>query len=93
MLFRTKFFAAIGLSLTAFLAGATDYSFRSSVEAHTLRQVHEGRQTFRYATFGDEAFWGDTLGLHEAIAHGPARDGPERRAQGGRGGPAAITAA
>ena len=26
-----------------------------------------GRQTFRFETFGDEAFWGDTLRLHEAI--------------------------
>ena len=28
----------------------------------------EGRQTFRFDTFGDEAFWGGTLQLHEAIA-------------------------
>ena len=28
----------------------------------------DGRHTFRYETFGDEAFWGDTLGLHKAIA-------------------------
>jgi len=27
----------------------------------------QGRHTFRYDTFGDEAFWGDTLGLHKAI--------------------------
>jgi len=27
----------------------------------------EGRQTFRFDTFGDEAFWGDTLQLHLAI--------------------------
>ena len=26
-----------------------------------------GRQTFRFDTFGDEAFWGDTLKLHQAI--------------------------
>src|SRR4051794_7207820 len=26
-----------------------------------------GQQTFRFDTFGDEAFWGDTLKLHEAI--------------------------
>jgi hypothetical protein len=32
------------------------------------RMIEEGRQTFRYDTFGDEAFWGDTLRLHEAIA-------------------------
>ncbi len=30
--------------------------------------VDEGRHTFRFDTFGDEAFWGDTLLLHEAIA-------------------------
>ncbi len=30
--------------------------------------VDEGRRTFRFETFGDEAFWGDTLRLHEAIA-------------------------
>ena len=28
----------------------------------------EGRKTFRYETFGSEAFWGDTLQLHKAIA-------------------------
>lgn len=33
-----------------------------------LRMVEQGRDTFRYDTFGDEAFWGDTLRLHEAIA-------------------------
>ena len=27
----------------------------------------EGKQTFRFDTFGDEAFWGDTLHLHQAI--------------------------
>jgi hypothetical protein len=27
-----------------------------------------GKQTFRYDTFGDEAFWGDTLKLHQAVA-------------------------
>ena len=31
-------------------------------------QVAEGRQIFRYDTFGDEAFWGDALRLHQAIA-------------------------
>jgi hypothetical protein len=32
------------------------------------RMMEEGRQTFRFATFGDEAFWGDTLKLHQALA-------------------------
>lgn len=30
-------------------------------------KVEQGRQTFRFDTFGDEAFWGDTLKLHQAI--------------------------
>jgi len=29
--------------------------------------ITAGRQTFRFDTFGDEAFWGDQLHLHEAI--------------------------
>jgi len=32
---------------------------------HTLEQ---GRQIFRFDTFGDQAWWGDTLHLHQAIA-------------------------
>lgn len=34
---------------------------------HATRSIDNGRQTFRYDTFGDEAFWGGTLGLHETI--------------------------
>src|SRR5581483_10379458 len=30
-------------------------------------RLARGEQTFRFDTFGDEAFWGDTLGLHKAI--------------------------
>ncbi|HJQ99517.1 MAG TPA: hypothetical protein VJ826_14475 [Candidatus Polarisedimenticolaceae bacterium] len=37
----------------------------SSPDAATLA---EGRRIFRYDTFGDEAWWGGTLRLHEAIA-------------------------
>src|ERR1043166_7670519 len=33
--------------------------------AHLLQ---EGRDIFRFDTFGDEAFWGDQLQLHQAIA-------------------------
>jgi hypothetical protein len=41
---------------------------RSPAVRHVTRLVEEGMQIFRYDTFGDEAFWGDTLGLHRAIA-------------------------
>ena len=37
-------------------------------DLHALKEVRKGREIFRYATFGDEDFWGGTLGLHEAIA-------------------------
>jgi len=37
------------------------------VAANSLALVDEGRETFRFATFGDEAFWGGTLQLHRAI--------------------------
>jgi hypothetical protein len=30
--------------------------------------ISQGQQTFRFNTFGDEAFWGDTLHLNQAIA-------------------------
>src|SRR5262245_28780108 len=35
---------------------------------HVRQTLSEGQQTFRFDTFGDEAFWGDALGLHRAIA-------------------------
>jgi hypothetical protein len=33
-----------------------------------LDSLAAGRQTFRFDTFGSEAFWGGSLGLHRAIA-------------------------
>ena len=37
-------------------------------DANAQRMLAEGKQTFRYDTFGDEAFWTDALQLHRAIA-------------------------
>src|SRR5262249_13596216 len=37
-------------------------------DAHALTTLNQGRQIFRYDTFGDRVFWGDTLKLHQAIA-------------------------
>ena len=37
-------------------------------EQDALRMIREGRQIFRYDTFGDESSWGDALQLHRAIA-------------------------
>lgn len=58
-----------------FMAGlSTGCSSRSSAESagdavilSAEQTIKEGRQTFRFDTFGDEAIWGDTLKLHQAI--------------------------
>lgn len=36
-------------------------------DANADRMLAEGKQTFRFDTFGDEAFWTDALQLHRAI--------------------------
>jgi len=38
------------------------------INAHARRAVEEGRQIFRFDTFGSEAFFGGALQLHKAIA-------------------------
>ena len=38
------------------------------INAHARRMIDEGRQHFRFDTFGSEAFFGDALQLHRAIA-------------------------
>jgi len=35
--------------------------------ANATDKITRGQQVFRFDTFGDQAFWGDTLGLHKAI--------------------------
>ena len=40
----------------------------SQIAAHAQRMIEEGRRIFRFDTFGSEAFWGDALQLHKAIA-------------------------
>src|SRR5262245_49924761 len=37
-------------------------------DSNAQRMLDEGKQTFRFDTFGDEAFWSDALQLHRAIA-------------------------
>jgi hypothetical protein len=37
------------------------------VESHARKMLEEGREIFRYDSFGSEDFWGGKLRLHEAI--------------------------
>src|SRR5512141_2852457 len=38
-----------------------------AISHYSAKMLRDGEHTFRYDTFGDEAFWGGTLKLHEAI--------------------------
>ena len=42
--------------------------FDRTISANNQKLIDDGRHIFRYDTFGDESFWGDTIKLHQAIA-------------------------
>jgi hypothetical protein len=67
---RPLFLILSGL-LILFSAGfaylQTQAPFDQASQDHARNLFEEGRQIFRYDTFGDEAFWGGQLQLHEAI--------------------------
>lgn len=42
--------------------------FDAQIAGHARAMLDEGKSTFRFDTFGSEAFWGDQLRLHTAIA-------------------------
>jgi hypothetical protein len=59
---RTALRAAPGTSVQA-----ADQNGDDAVVSDARRMIREGRRTFRFDTFGDEAFWGGALNLHLAI--------------------------
>src|SRR5262245_4516445 len=67
--------ALVFIAESIFLAGGNalaDSDSLSKVDRQVDEQaqavIDRGRQIFRFDTFGDEAWWGDTLRLHQAIA-------------------------
>jgi hypothetical protein len=42
--------------------------FDVAISKNATNLIRQGRRIFRFDTFGDEVFWGDTLRLHEALA-------------------------
>src|ERR1043166_7023796 len=48
-------------------AGADNNTRHNPVVENATQKVLQGQQIFRFDTFGDQAFWGDTLKLHQAI--------------------------
>ena len=60
-------FLALLLMLPASYVNATDNNdFKVFYDA--FESISKGRKAFRHDTFGDEAFWTDTLQLHKAVA-------------------------
>jgi hypothetical protein len=55
------------LSILVLFISATA-SGKDTIYDYAQKMLQEGRQIFRYDTFGSEAFWGDALKLHQAIA-------------------------
>jgi len=49
-------------------AAPTDRGFDGVIQGNAREFMEQGQRTFRFDTFGDEAFWGDSLKLHQAIA-------------------------
>src|SRR5919198_5453535 len=58
---------AAGLILTIFSGASPQTTFDQVIKDNSKSLMADGRQAFRFDTFGDEAFWGDTLQLHLAI--------------------------
>jgi cytochrome c5 len=72
-----SFISFAALALLVPVPAAADGSRGDSPFGDVLRLVGEGRRTFRFDTFGDEAFWGETLRLHEALAQTTPRQALE----------------
>ena len=73
-LFRAGAVAGVFLLAGAFFSALqlgrgqpADSDKNDPVNANALALVSQGRQIFRFDTFGDQTFWGDTLRLHQAI--------------------------
>jgi hypothetical protein len=58
-------FVMVNLAVGAVTASGSDPDAANRTAAEQL--FEQGKQTFRFDTFGDQAFWGDTLQLHRAV--------------------------
>src|SRR5262249_13652593 len=63
----------LGMVLTTTLSrgsgpgGPTEDPFDSQIQRNANKMISDGRRIFRFDAFGDEAFWGGTLKLHEFV--------------------------
>ena len=59
---------AMGLTAAASAGHSTGSRVSAAAQGRGNKLIREGKQTFRFDTFGDQAFWGGTLHLNQAIA-------------------------
>ncbi|HSB08889.1 MAG TPA: hypothetical protein VLM38_05220 [Blastocatellia bacterium] len=59
---------AILLTYTDRSQAQKNKTFDDQIRGNAEQMLKQGKQIFRFDTFGDEVFWGDTLKLHRAIA-------------------------
>src|SRR5262245_13208852 len=57
----------VAAGLTGLAVGQQPLS-KDVIAENAQAMLEQGRKIFRFDTFGDEAFWGDTLKLHQAIS-------------------------
>ena len=65
---KLEFLVACALAATIGARADEAPTADAGVWQNAAKQIAQGRNTFRFATFGDEEFWGGALRLHEAIA-------------------------
>ena len=63
----TVFLIVIIIAVTRSASVGAQASSKNPVIENATQKLEAGEQTFRFDTFGDETFWGDTLKLHQAI--------------------------
>jgi hypothetical protein len=61
------FAAALTLAVLSIRMSPRVHAAEDQVLSDSQQTILEGRRTFRFDTFGDQQFWGDTLRLHQAI--------------------------
>ena len=64
---QRRFYQTLFVSGGLLLIGVLFAAAMQARAAQTPDLIGEGKQIFRYDTFGDEAFWGGQLKLHQAI--------------------------
>ena len=75
-MYRARFVTGFALLVLVSLLGLRVYgddndNQKNAANVNANQLVDQGRQIFRFDTFGDQAFWGDMLKLHMAVEGAP----------------------